>query len=79
MKQLGCLVNFRPGLLTKAPSEALKEIARMTPTPDTYKGIDSFFMVGVQPAEQEERTLTPTKHKDKEEKIKVSYQRKGLV
>ncbi|XP_060600348.1 zinc finger B-box domain-containing protein 1-like [Ruditapes philippinarum] len=63
-----------PGLLTKSPSDALKEIARMTPSQDTYKGIDSFFMVGVQPSQQEERTLTPTKHKNKEEKIKVSYQ-----
>lgn len=61
-------------MLTKAPSEALKEIARMTPTQDSYKGIDSFFMVGVQPSEQEERTLTPTKHKDNDEKMKVSYQ-----
>ncbi|XP_045201118.2 zinc finger B-box domain-containing protein 1-like isoform X2 [Mercenaria mercenaria] len=63
-----------PGLLTKSPSEALKDVARMTSTQDTYKGIDSFFMVGVQPSQQEERTLTPTQHKNKEEKIKVSYQ-----
>lgn len=61
-----------PGLLTKSPSEALKDVARMTPTQDVYKGIDSFFMVGVQPSQQEERTLTPTKHKNTEEKIKVS-------
>ena len=65
---------FSPGLLTKAPSDALREIARMTPTGDTYRGIDSFFMVGVEPGPQEERTLTPTKHKNKEEKIKVSNQ-----
>ncbi|XP_052782661.1 uncharacterized protein LOC128218925 [Mya arenaria] len=63
-----------PGLLTKAPSEALKDIARMTPTGERYQGIDSFFMVGVEPAPQEERTLTPSKHKQKDEKIKVSYQ-----
>ncbi|KAL4219963.1 hypothetical protein ACF0H5_020374 [Mactra antiquata] len=64
-----------PGLLTKTPSDALKEIARMTPTQDTYKGIDSFFMVGVQPDPNEERTLTPSGLRtNKDEKIKVSYQ-----
>lgn len=64
-----------PGLLTKAPSEALKEIARMAPSSDTYCGFDSFFMVGVQPKERqdEDMPLTPTSQK-KEEKIKVSYQ-----
>lgn len=46
----------------------------MTPTQDAYKGAESLYMIGVQPSEQEERTLTPTKHKNKEEKIKVSYQ-----
>ena len=74
-----CLYFYSPGLLTKAPSEALREIARMTPTGDSYKGFDSFFMVGVQPTEQEDRTLTPTKHKEKEDKIKVSFQCKNTA
>lgn len=62
--------------MTKGPSEALQAVARMTPTSDReYKGMDSFFMVGVHPAQEEERTLTPSKSKkNKEEKIKVSYQ-----
>ena len=52
----------------------------MTPTSDReYKGIDSFFMVGVQPSEQEDRVMTPSKNrKGKDEKIKVSYQCKYI-
>ena len=68
-------------MLTKGPSEALKLIARMTPTSEPYKGMDSFFMVGVEPAlkSEEDRTLTPTEHRDKEGKMKVSYQCKYFV
>ena len=67
----------RPGLLTKAPSDALQAVARMTPTSESsdYKGMDSFFMVGVKPGQQEgeERTMTPSQNKrHKEETIKVS-------
>ena len=67
-------IDIRPGLLTKGPSEALQMIARMTPTSDSeYKGMDSFFMVGVKPTEPEERVMTPSQSKKgSDEKFKVS-------
>ncbi|XP_052216731.1 zinc finger B-box domain-containing protein 1-like [Dreissena polymorpha] len=66
-----------PGLLTKAPSEALSQVARMSQSGEPYRGLESFYMVGVELAQQQEereRTLTPSQHKSREEKIKVSYQ-----
>ncbi|KAJ8309401.1 hypothetical protein KUTeg_014275 [Tegillarca granosa] len=66
------------GLLTKSPSEELQKVAMMSHSimDGVYtSALSNFLMLGVDPSEelQEERTLTPTKHKkQKDDKYKVS-------
>ena len=60
---------FREGVLTKAPTDALREIASarlVDPSKDCYTGgIGQFLLAGVQPPRdgEEGKVIIPTKHK----------------
>ena len=66
----------RESHLTMEPSNALKQVASLQldeNIPSYSSGLGDFLMAGVKPVEQE-RTMTPSKHKKSgQDKYKLSY------